>query len=88
MLNGQIKFADSQTVNDTELALLDFQGDVIQFKTSMSTKLLLLAGEPLNEPIVGYGPFVMNTRLEINQAIVDYKNGKMGNPEIVEGSES
>jgi redox-sensitive bicupin YhaK (pirin superfamily) len=35
-------------------------------------------GTPLNEPIVGYGPFVMNTEVEIRQAFNDYKNGKMG----------
>jgi hypothetical protein len=41
-------------------------------------ELLLLAGVPLNEPVVRYGPFVMNTEDEIHQAIKDYQSGKMG----------
>ena len=40
--------------------------------------LLLIAGVPLNEPVVRYGPFVMNTEAEIIQAIDDYRNGRMG----------
>ncbi len=40
--------------------------------------MLLIAGSPLNEPIARYGPFVMNTREEIYQAIEDYREGKMG----------
>jgi len=40
--------------------------------------VLLIAGVPLNEPVVRYGPFVMNTEAEIIQAIVDYRNGRMG----------
>ena len=39
---------------------------------------LLIAGVPLNEPVVRYGPFVMNTEAEIMQAIDDYRNGRMG----------
>ena len=40
--------------------------------------LLVLSGEPLNEPYINYGPFVMNTEEEIKQAIEDYNNGKFG----------
>jgi len=40
--------------------------------------VLLVAGQPLNEPIEQYGPFVMNTREEINQAVVDYREGRLG----------
>ncbi|HEY1008709.1 MAG TPA: pirin-like C-terminal cupin domain-containing protein [Daejeonella sp.] len=40
--------------------------------------VLLLSGEPLNEPIVSYGPFVMNSEAEIRQAIADYNQGKFG----------
>jgi quercetin 2,3-dioxygenase len=41
---------------------------------------LILAGRPLNEPIVHYGPFVMNTRAEIRQAIADYEQGRLVTP--------
>ena len=44
----------------------------------MNRRLLLIAGLPLNEPVVRYGPFVMNTREEIHQAIEDYQLGRMG----------
>ena len=42
-----------------------------------ATKFLLLAAKPLNEPIVQHGPFVMNTREEIEQAIADYRSNKL-----------
>lgn len=44
--------------------------------------VLLIAGVPLNEPVVRYGSFVMNTEAEIIQAIVDYRNGRMGSIEF------
>ena len=40
--------------------------------------MLLLSGQPIDEPIVGYGPFVMNSEAEIKQAMLDYQSGKMG----------
>jgi quercetin 2,3-dioxygenase len=54
------------------------QGEEIHIKANKRSVVLLLSGEPINEPIVSYGPFVMNTEDEINQAIVDFNAGKFG----------
>jgi redox-sensitive bicupin YhaK (pirin superfamily) len=65
-------------VGEAELAVLEREGDTLVFDVVEDATLLVLAGEPLNEPIVGYGPFVMNTEDEIRQAFSDFKSGRMG----------
>ena len=50
----------------------------IQLHASKGARVLVLAGQPLDEPVVAYGPFVMNTREEIGQAFRDYQSGRMG----------
>ena len=69
-------FGVKQQVSDGELALLT-EGDVIELKCDQSAELLILAGPEINEPIARYGPFVMNTREEIHQAVIDYQNGTL-----------
>jgi quercetin 2,3-dioxygenase len=54
------------------------EGQTINFKARSTTKLLILSGHPLNEPIAHYGPFVMNTKSELVQAIDDFNSGKFG----------
>jgi quercetin 2,3-dioxygenase len=78
VLSGSLKISDDQTIGAAELALLDPEGETFKLEALEETKLLFLGGEPLNEPIVGYGPFVMNTQLEIRQAFDDFQSGKMG----------
>lgn len=75
----------STKVNDTpvksgELVLFARQSEIdsIVIRAESDTRILVLTGEPLNEPVVGRGPFVMNTREEISQAIQDYQAGRMG----------
>jgi redox-sensitive bicupin YhaK (pirin superfamily) len=73
----------SVTVNDTlvktaELVHFARTGSVVMLEAQLASRLLILSGEPLGEPIVGHGPFVMNTRDEIHQAIHDYRAGLMG----------
>lgn len=77
VMHGVIKIGE-HTVRSSELAVMAREGSQLTFETSEDTVLLLLSGKPLNEPIVGYGPFVMNTQEEINQALSDYNRGDFG----------
>ncbi len=71
--------ANDASMRAIELAPFDREGDTsIKVSSEAESRVLLLTGEPLGEPVVGQGPFVMNTREEIHQAIQDYKAGKMG----------
>lgn len=78
VLSGQVTLHDGEVVESAEIAVLDREEESFTLKASNETKLLILTGEPINEPIVGYGPFVMNSNEEIVQAMRDYENGKMG----------
>jgi redox-sensitive bicupin YhaK (pirin superfamily) len=77
-MRGGIRLAGGETVGEAEAAVLERAGDEFAIEATANTTLLVLNGEPFAEPVVGYGPFVMNTRREIEQAISDYQNGKMG----------
>ncbi len=78
VLKGSIRLAGGETINAAELAVLERTGEAFSFETLEDTTLLVLNGQPLGEPIVGYGPFVMNTEAEIQKAFADYRSGKMG----------
>ena len=69
---------NGSSMTAVELALFERKGDSIQIQTETNSRVLILTGEPLGEPVVGQGPFVMNTREEIHKAIQDYQVGKMG----------
>lgn len=77
VLHGAIRI-NGQTAGAAELAVMERAGSRLEFDVAEGTTLLLLNGEPLNEPIAGHGPFVMNTREEIVQAINDYNSGHFG----------
>ncbi|ABM95599.1 pirin family protein [Methylibium petroleiphilum] len=81
VLKGALRADGSDTVvGEAELAVLEREGDTLQIEAVADATLLLLGGEPLNEPVVGQGPFVMNTPAEIRQAFVDYQSGQFGRP--------
>ncbi len=61
------------------IAVLSDEGEEISIEPKEDSTLLVLSGEPINEPVASYGPFVMNTEEELKQAFQDYKSGKMGN---------
>ncbi|MBX3703597.1 MAG: pirin family protein [Steroidobacteraceae bacterium] len=73
---GQAAIGDKPLPNRAAGLLSD--GDRVQLRAGQDgARLLLLAGKPLNEPVVQYGPFVMNTREEIERAVRDYQNGEL-----------
>lgn len=76
--SGAVTVNDSKMVGAAQLVMLSRSGTDVSITASQDTQLLLLAGEPINEPVVGYGPFVMNTEQEIRQAFVDFNAGKFG----------
>ena len=83
VIKGEGKFgADDERATDGQMVLLSQDGDEVRIENSPDAKttleVLRIAGSPLNEPVARYGPFVMNTREEIYQAIEDYQRGKMG----------
>ena len=78
VLKGAVRVNGSETIEAAEVGLFDRAGQSIRIECVEDTTALLLCGEPIDEPIVGQGPFVMNTSQEIRQAMADYWSGKMG----------
>ena len=76
-MRGEVDIHD-KIYKEKELLVFDQHGEKLELHVSRGSRLLVLNGEPINEPIVAHGPFVMNTTEEIQQAILDYQNGKMG----------
>jgi len=76
VLNGAVGIGDVHTIRPAELAVMQREGSELVLEARQDTVLLLLNGAPLNEPVVGHGPFVMNSWEEIDQAIADYNNGR------------
>lgn len=75
---GAIRIGEHPVLNATELAVMTREGRRLSFQAVDDASLLLLNGAPIDEPIVGYGPFVMNSQAEIAQAIDDFKRGRFG----------
>lgn len=78
VLDGTVQINDEHIARRAELITFECGGENVKIESNNDSKLLILTGEPLNEPIVGYGPFVMNTQEEIMQAVQDLRQGKFG----------
>ena len=77
-LKGDVLVNGTPLDGDARMALLSPEGETVTLEGRQDSILLVLSGEPINEPVVNYGPFVMNTRAELQEAIEDYNAGKMG----------
>lgn len=76
--NGRILVNDKEALASGELVIFDRRKATIQIKVQENFEGLLLSGEPIDEPVIGHGPFVMNSESEIIEAVQDYRDGKMG----------
>ncbi len=78
VLAGHITVGGSQAAGEAEMVLLSRDGSGMTIDADGDATVLVLTGEPIDEPIAGYGPFVMNSETEIRQAIEDFNSGKFG----------
>ena len=81
VIEGTVLINNEANVNHDHFVLFKNKDTDITLKAETNSKVLIMSGEPLNEPIAPYGPFVMNTREEIVQAYKDFKEGKFGHLE-------
>jgi quercetin 2,3-dioxygenase len=77
VLHGPVSI-NGQIVRDAQRVSFDRAGTKLQIEANNDATLLVLSGEPLDEPVVGYGPFVMNSAAEIEKAMRDFNNGEFG----------
>ena len=81
LLRGDVTVNGSKLKGEARIAPLDLSGERVELDATTDSLLLILSGEPLNEPVASYGPFVMNTEAELRQAFEDYRAGRMGRVE-------
>ncbi|MGF6130863.1 redox-sensitive bicupin YhaK (pirin superfamily) [Pseudomonas frederiksbergensis] len=78
VLRGTVQVNGLELVREGQLALFERDGHQLSLEANNDAVVLLLSGEPIDEPIVGHGPFVMNSEQEIHQAFADYQSGRFG----------
>lgn len=78
VLDGTVQVNGEAVLRQTQMVTLSTEGEGVVIEANADAKVLLLAGAPIDEPVAGYGPFVMNTQAEIAEAIRDFNAGKFG----------
>jgi redox-sensitive bicupin YhaK (pirin superfamily) len=78
ILRGALQVNGSEIAREAQVVQLDREAGVVLLEANSDAAVLVLSGEPLNDPIVGYGPFVMNSEAQIAEAIEDFKAGRFG----------
>lgn len=76
--SGSVRVGDSHSVSARQLALVERDGEGVFVQADEDAEFLVVGGQPIDEPVVAYGPFVMNTQEEIQTAIEDFRAGKLG----------
>jgi hypothetical protein len=85
VLSGRIMVNGKEPAADAEALLLHRDGQAVSISADTDTTMLVLTGEPIDEPIAGRGPFVMNSQEEIDQAMRDFRSGRFGQMPRVAG---
>ena len=83
VIKGKIETEGRKEIATNQVALFERGSSDVNIFSAGEAEILLLGGQPHNEPVYAYGPFVMNTEQEIMKCYSDYRSGKMGNPETV-----
>lgn len=78
IMDGTLAFSDATSAQKHDFVIFKHDGDALRVTAQADAEWLVMSGEPIDEPVVQYGPFVMNTPQEIQQAFVDYNQGKFG----------
>ena len=85
VLEGRVSVNGSAAAGEAELVVTKGHGSLVRLEALEDSRLLIMSGKPINEPIARYGPFVMNTRAELVQAVEDYQRGRMGHLSSLNG---
>lgn len=85
LVKGALELEGGRGLKANQVALYERGESQLNLYAEEGAELLVLGGQPLNEPVISYGPFVMNSEEQIRQCIRNYQNGLMGNPAIVNG---
>jgi redox-sensitive bicupin YhaK (pirin superfamily) len=78
-----VQINGGEIAREAQFALLDRSGGEVRLEANGEASVLVLSGEPIDEPVVMRGPFVMNTEGEIRQAMIDFQSGRFGTLEPV-----
>lgn len=83
LMDGQLELHEAKQLKKNQMVLYERGDSLIRLYSEMDSEFLVLGGQPLDEVVYSYGPFVMNTKEEINKCINNYNAGLMGDPTLV-----